>query len=376
VPPSSSSVDGARLAARRRGRALLVVVLAALFVAVGVVVSSAGDHRLNRAKDDPDRRLYVAEVTCTFVDHTRSSVSASTGAPLPYRSLETEIRYPTYAKGGGRTPASDKPFPLIVFALGYATMPDWYAPLLDEWVRAGFVVAAPIFPETNAVAVEEDKIPDAEDDDVHQPGDVAFVIHAMIADARTKSSACPTLSGLIEPSRIGLAGQSDGGDTVGMAAYDSEFDAHPGLDYRAVAVLSGAEWYYATGVPDPYADHPSAPPLLVVQSATDACNPPQDSAKFYDDDANTKKWFLEIFSADHLAPYIGTDPAALAIVARTTTRFFEIFVAGDGNSAKLAKIGDSEPQVARITTGATAPSMTPLSQSETACYVGAEGLKA
>ncbi|MGB9113065.1 MAG: hypothetical protein WCF24_10105, partial [Acidimicrobiales bacterium] len=355
---------------------ILVLVVVAALAVIGALVASGADHHPKTAKDAPRRRYYVAEVTCTFVDHTRSSVSATTGQSLPYRSLETEIRYPTYSPDGGAgSPASNKPFPLIVFAHGYAAMPDWYVPLLDEWVRAGFVVAAPIFPETNAAAVQEDKISDAEEDDVHQPGDVAFVVHAMIGDSRERSRACPRLSGLIDVSRIGLAGQSDGGDTVGMAAYDSQFDVHPGIMYRAVAVLSGAEWYYPPSIPDPYARHPTAPPLLVVQSATDACNPPQDSAKLYNDDANTDKWFLEIFAAGHLSPYVGSDASALAIVARTTTRFFEIEVAGGANSAKLTRVGNSEPQVARITTGASAPAITPLSQSEAACYVGTEGLK-
>ena len=378
MPRSPSRADAARLAAHRRGRALLVIVVVAALVVIGAVVASATDHGSHAPKASRrHHRYYVAEMTCEFVDHTRPSVDAATGAPLSYRVLQTEIRYPTYSQGGGGAkPAPMKPFPLIVFAHGYGTMPDWYTPLIKQWVRAGFVVAAPIFPETNALAVQENKIQDAEEDEVEQPGDVAFVIHSMIDDSEQRSSACSRLSGLIDASRIGLAGQSDGGDTVAMAAYDSRYDYHPSLSYRAVAVLSGAEWYFPPNAPDPYANHPKAPPLLVVQSATDACNPPQDSAKLYDDDANQNKWFLEIFDADHLAPYIGTNAADLAIVARATTRFFEIEVAGGASGAKLAKIGDSEPQVAKITTGASAPAMTPLTQSSTMCYIGAQGLKA
>jgi predicted dienelactone hydrolase len=368
--------------ARRARRTLLVVVFVAALAAIGAVVASSDLRKSDATKDRSlHQRYYVGEVTCRFVDYTRPSVNYATGPAgtrLPYRVLETEIRYPTFSlDGGAGPPASTRPFPVIAFAHGFAAMPDWYAPLLDDWVRAGFVVASPIFPETNTGAVHASKNPvDSENDDQSQPADIAFVLHQMIVDSRARSSACPRLAGLIDATRIGIAGQSDGGDTVAMAAFDSRFDAHPGLTYRAVAVLSGAEWQLPSTGADPYAGHAAAPPLLITESATDACNPPQQATKLYNDDASPAKWFLEIFNAQHLAPYDGRDRAAFAIVARTTTRFFQIEVAGKLNGARLMKIGNSEPQIARITTGASAPAITPVTPSIPACYVGLEGLKA
>jgi hypothetical protein len=376
VPRSPSPAGATRPSARRSPRPLLIIVAVAGLIAIGAFVASGTGKGPGATKDGPGhRRFDVGEVTCTFVDHSRSSTNWATGVQSPYRVLATEIRYPTYSAGGAGVPASTKPFPLIVFAQGFATMPDWYAPLLDEWVRAGFVVAAPVFPETNALAVRASKNPEeSEADDIHQPGDVVFVIHSLLDASRSRSAACPRAFGLLDASRIGLAGQSDGGDTVGMAAYDSEYDSHPGLHFRAVAVLSGAEWPWPATVPDPYANHLDAPPLLAVQSATDACNPPQDSVKLYDDDANPSKWYLEIFNAEHLAPYDRRNLPAFAIVARTTTRFFQIELAGDASGARLMKIGNSESQVAQITTGASAPSIAPVAQSTSACYIGLEGL--
>jgi predicted dienelactone hydrolase len=378
VPRNARRVAPPRPGTRRSRRPLVLLVVVVALAALGAVVASAATQTNDGKKDSArPRRYYVGEVTCRFVDYTRQSVNRATGQKLPYRVLETEIRYPTYSiDGGAGAPASAKPFALIVFAHGFSSLPDWYKPLLDVWVRAGFVVAAPIFPETNANAVHLSANPVAsEGDDVNQPGDIAFVIHSLIADSRARSAACPTLAGLIDASRIGIAGQSDGGETVAMAAYDPRYDSHPGLNYRAVAVLSGAEWTYPSSGPDPYANHPSAPPLLVVQSATDACNPPQESTKLYDDDASTTKWFLEIFNAQHLAPYDGRNAQAFAIVARTTTRFFQFEVDGDGSGAKLMKVGNSESQVARLTMGASAPPITPLTPSIPACYVGIEGLE-
>ncbi|MGA8295736.1 MAG: hypothetical protein WB770_01700 [Acidimicrobiales bacterium] len=357
---------------------MLVVVILAGLVAIGAFAASAAARSPDAKKDRSlHRRYYVGEVTCRFIDRTRPSVNQATGQKLPYRLVSAEIRYPTYSvDGGAGAPASTKPFPVIVFAQGFSAMPDWYAPLLDEWVRAGFVVVAPIFPETNAIAVRASKNPEAsENDDVSQPGDIVFVVHSVIEDSRVQSPVCPKMRGLIDATRIGLAGQSDGGDTVAMAAYDSRYDAHPGISYHAVAVLSGSEWNYPSNAPDPYANHPSAPPMLVVQSATDACNPPQAATKLYNDDANPDKWFLEIFNAQHLAPYDGRDASAFSIVAQTTTRFFQIEVAGGAIGAKLTKIGNSEPQTARVTTGPSAPAITPVTPSTPACYVGLEGLE-
>ena len=79
------------------------------------------------------------------------------GRSVP-RSLTTIIRYPAVGSPSRNdrlvaAPAkSAGPFPLIVFAHGFNITPTPYAPMLRAWVRAGFVVAAPIFPLTNAAA--------------------------------------------------------------------------------------------------------------------------------------------------------------------------------------------------------------------------------
>ena len=65
----------------------------------------------------------------------------------------------------GRSPSSCSPH-------GYDVTPDTYANLLDSWVRSGLVVAAPVFPDTNAAAVAADgNLTAPESDDVNQPGD-------------------------------------------------------------------------------------------------------------------------------------------------------------------------------------------------------------
>lgn len=76
-----------------------------------------------------------------FVDHTRQA-NFRNGLIRP-RVLVTYVRYPHDDRA---------PLPLIVFGHGFATTPGMYARLLDAWARAGYVVAAPLFPVENANA--------------------------------------------------------------------------------------------------------------------------------------------------------------------------------------------------------------------------------
>src|SRR6476646_10351717 len=126
-----------------------------------------------------------------FVDRSRS-IRLPSGRRVP-RSLETVVRYP--AAGGAH--------PLILFGHGYALTPASYAPLLRAWTRAGYLVAAPVFPLENAAAPGG---PD-ESDLVNQPEDMSFVIARLLAlDARADG----VLYRKIDASRIAVAGHSDG----------------------------------------------------------------------------------------------------------------------------------------------------------------------
>ena len=127
--------------------------------------------------------------------------------------------------------AANGPFPLIVFAHGFAVTPATYARLLQSWAHAGYVVAAPVFPLSNAHAPGG---PD-ESDIVNQPRDMSFVISRLLESG---GAAPGPLAGLIEPNRIAVAGQSDGGETALAVAYSRRF-----RDPRVTAavILSGAE---------------------------------------------------------------------------------------------------------------------------------------
>ena len=86
----------------------------------------------------------------------------------------------------------------------------------------------------------------------------------------------------MDPSRLIIAGQSDGADTVAALLYDRAYAAtlaSMGVRPRAVALLSGAEF---TRQEDVYsAASKDGPAALVVQSLTDGCNFPADSSLLY-----------------------------------------------------------------------------------------------
>jgi hypothetical protein len=312
----------------------------------------------------------VGLARCTFVDRTRNVLNYST---TPHsilsndRTLVTEIRYPTsYVVGGpsqinGAAPvARTGGYPMIVFAHGYDVTPDIYAPMLDAWVRAGFVVVAPLFPDENQYAVAAQHGANTEDDLLNEPADITFVTRSLLQASANQSTGCHVVSGLIEASELALAGHSDGATVVGLLTYDRGNDPQgasyaslrAGLDYRAVAILSGDEDRAQS-----YAPPASHPALLVIQSADDQCNPIRDSVKLYDDIHQSNKWFLELLTAHHLPPFDGVDVPAFQVVAATSSRFFRVSLQGANPTVSLVVFGNEHPTVAEMFTGAPGPTL-------------------
>ena len=134
----------------------------------------------------------------------------------------TLVLYPAQGRASAQDvlnapPARDAgPYPLVVFGHGFAVTPGLYIPLLRAWARAGYVVAAPVFPLENANAPGGPN----ESDLPNQPADMSLVISRMRAAARATSGP---LSRLVAPREIAVTGQSDGGDTALAVAYDPRY---------------------------------------------------------------------------------------------------------------------------------------------------------
>ncbi|MGI8572304.1 MAG: alpha/beta hydrolase family protein [Solirubrobacteraceae bacterium] len=219
------------------------------------------------------------------------------------RSFETIVRYPVGLRG---------PFPLVVFGHGFAVSPAPYARLLDAWTKAGYIVASPVFPLENAGAPGGPN----ENDLPNQPGDMSLVI-SRLSNPTTPGTG--RIAKLMDPRRIAVTGQSDGGDTALAVAYDPST-----RDRRVTAamILSGAEDPFARQFTMP-AD---GPPLLAIQGTSDTINPPDMTYAFFDR-ASAPKFLLKLFGAGHLPPY--TQPGTeLTIVEHMTLAFLNHFLKG------------------------------------------------
>lgn len=281
----------------------------------------------------------VGEVVVRYTDPSR--LVRLPGGRRVARTLVTVIRYP--AEGNpSRVDIRDAPparrrgpFPLIVFGHGFKVTPAPYAPLLRAWARAGYVVAAPIFPLTNADAPGG---PD-ESDLVNQPTDMSFVItRTLAASARSQG----ILDGLIDPTRIAVSGQSDGGSTALAAAYNSHYVDHR---IRAAVILAGARIPGVRGYNFP----PPTPPLLAVQGTADAVNVPKSTSIYYRR-APPPKFRLSLLGAGHFAPYTSEQPQ-LGIVEHVSIAFLNRYLKQlPGARAQMLRAG-KVPRIARLRSG-------------------------
>ncbi len=232
------------------------------------------------------------------------------GGRVVPRPLTTDLWYP---------PSGSGPWPLVVFAHGYALTPQTYARLLRAWARAGYLVAAPVFPRENANAPGGPSRGDL----VNEPRDVSFVIGRLLAASRDPASP---LHGLVDPTRIAVAGHSDGAMVAFATAYD-----RPWRDprVRAAIVLSGAQ---LGGTVDP-----AGPPLLAATGTDDAVNTPDNTIALFRA-VDRPRFLLLLRHQTHLAPFTSAG-LALATAEKVTIAFLDRYL-GTGSLRALEQAAD------------------------------------
>jgi predicted dienelactone hydrolase len=277
-------------------------------------------------------RYVVARDWLRFTERARRGLGPRTLSTVVYRPV-----IPAAAAASGRLARGL--FPLVVFAPGYRQCSNSYSSLLRQWASAGYVVAGVEFPRTNC------HVPGPDESDMpNQPRDMAYVI-GQILDLSGGSRG--QFSGLVNPREIGVAGHSDGGDTVAALVANTCC-----LDHRVAAavVLAGAEW---APMPGRYFAR-AAPPMLFVQGSADTCNPPAASERLYQADTTGPRYYLDLDGANHFTPYQGKDPPE-PVVARVTTDFLDRYLAGQHDAGAAMRQDGDATGAAELTSGSAPP---------------------
>ena len=368
-PGGSSLKVPSRVESRRHSQRRLAIAVGALAVIAGVAAQPVAYGLQSHVAGNTPYGVGVTR--CVFVDRTRNVLDYATSPPsvlARQRTLVTEVRYPTLTQSPNHTEITNAPpaqqsggFPMVVFAHGYDVTPGTYARLLEAWAEKGFVVAAPIFPDESSTEVLRQHV-DTEADLDNEPADLTFVTQQLLDDSSTLSATCPLVYGLLAPNELDFAGHSDGADAVGLLAYSTGRDPQgvlyarlrEGLAIRSTMIFSGSVDGKA-----PYRAEASRPPLLLVQSARDQCNAPDEGLELYGAVNQGDKWFLELLHAHHLPPFDAEDPGAFALVASTTTSFLQLTLDHTTTTASFQATGNARPLVGRMTRGGSGPTIAP-----------------
>ena len=266
--------------------------------------------------------------------------TTTTTAGPPYQVRTASIRFddpsrPTPARGSvpaqaGRLLFTDlyvpmdatRPLPLVVFAHGWNSDPGVYDVLLQQWAQAGFLVAAPVFPDST------DLYPGSPVSDyADQARDMSFVITSLL-----QSSVVD-----VDPHRIAVAGHSDGGSDVALLALDP---AYADNRIRAYVSLSSE---MPSGV-DPFTPGPTPGSLLVAVGTSDEYGLYPLSTQVYQA-AVMPKVLLTEQGGDHLGSFISDTPASAAMREATVGFLHRAFEPGpqssEGLLASVEPIGSS-----------------------------------
>ncbi len=258
----------------------------------------------------------IEDETITLVDPSRNTPPRGNVPGASGRVLVTAIRRPVGPTG---------PMPLVVFAHGWNSNPTVYEPLLDAWAEAGYLVAAPVFPDS-ANTLPGSPISNYPD----QAIDLSFVITSLLGG----------LAGPIDPTRIAVAGHSDGGTDVALLALNPLY-----ADHRVSAYLS-LSGEIPSGVAGTWGD--SAPgALLVTVGTNDEYGLLPRSTQVFATARVTAKVMLQVAGGDHLSMYIGSSPEAVALRAETVRFLNAALGLGAATTAQLVSALDppGEPSI-------------------------------
>jgi dienelactone hydrolase len=325
----------ARMPRRWRAR-LAAMTLAAGLLATGAVATAPPVTASSATKAQPPKvaplgKYAVGIRSETFVDSSRPTDANGDVPAVPTRTLVTAIYYPAQGaateKPVENAPLDRRngPYPLILFSHGIGARGVFYENVIKTWVSAGYVVAAPDYPLSNANTPGGANLARAVGDAKNQPADASFVIDQVIKLNTQKGG----LGGIVDPKRIGAAGHSLGGITTYGLTYsaccrDKRVKAAIPMSGIA-AVVEGTDQYFKNGATPLLSLHGNADPL--VPYVTDM----NGFAR-----AQSPKYFLTFLGAGHIQPFLGGDDPSATALKQSTIDFFDRYLKGD--KASLEKL--------------------------------------
>ncbi|HUF85537.1 MAG TPA: hypothetical protein VMQ81_13215 [Acidimicrobiia bacterium] len=329
----------------RRVIATLTASLALLGAGVGATTAAAGEGGGQKAEAAPLGTYAVGRVVQTFVDETRPTQATGTYPGAPNRTLETALYYPakgTYVEDeitDDAAPAKkDGRYPLILFSHGLTANYSVYEGIINEWVSAGYVVAAPNYPLSNTNAPGGSVWTSGISDVKNQPADASFVIDEVLALSKQRGG---TLTGMVDKKHIGASGHSLGGITTYGLTYSSCC-----IDKRvdAAAPMSGAAGLVADG--DTYFQDVDTP-LLILHGDTDPLVPYQAGVEAFGK-ASPPKFFVTFTGTGHVQPFVGAEGPSGDVLVGAGVAFWDYFLKGDDEG--LARLEDvaGDPAVATL----------------------------
>lgn len=306
-----------------RGRVVRTGILAVLAIVASAASGASGPARAVDDGPSPDGAagFAVGVRAATLVDPARPTPEVTRlGIPAASnRTIPVTAWYP--ARDGSPTadplpdasPRTGRRYPLIVWAHGNGARGANAPTVVRDWARRGFVVVAPDFPVSSRARSNTDAI----DDWANQPGDLRFVIDAIL-----EGDALWDVGRLVDPERIGIAGHSLGAITVLAAAYGPDPDER--ID--AVVSLAGMPLLAGTDVGS------RETPLLLVHGDRDPTIPSVLSRQMLERAVGPR--LLVRFPEGRHSDYLqAPDPETATALATATLAFWDTFLNADPRAA-------------------------------------------
>ncbi|HEX5586438.1 MAG TPA: hypothetical protein VFZ17_03970 [Acidimicrobiia bacterium] len=242
-----------------------------------------------------DRTYPVATATRTFVDSSRTTSANGDAPAAPDRTLATSFWYP------------DAPgtYPLVIFSHGYAVTPDFYAPMLERWAAAGYVVAAPTYPILSGSPGGASHV-----DYEKTFADTSFVISKVLG-----LGAGDTVGARVDGDRIAVTGHSDG-EVVAFGVGFFECCRDPRV--RSVIAMAGN----LENGNNPHV-RDTGLPILHVMETGDEYDPYGASIAWDRANLTSPRWMLTLEGATHVPPYQVPGNAHFELLASAVVDFLD-----------------------------------------------------